>query len=267
MKLFTQSTLESCEHGSTTWRSNGIAACDVTVVVPTRNERAGITTFLTSIPDGMAVVAVDSSEDGTPEAIAAARPSATVIRAPLNIPEARQLGAMSATTPWVLFTDADVVFDQRYFDELARVVVSDRTGGIVGTKATTVGFGAYHRWFRRGQAALAAVGVPAATGSNMLVRRSTLIDVGGFDPALTVNEDTELMFRINKAGWLTPFASELVVRSFDHRRLELGVARKVLHGAVRNTILYLGWFDRTVRASDWGYWSSPDDEPASARRA
>lgn len=267
MNRSAQSIPRTSEPGSSRWRSNGIAACDVTVVVPTRNEQAGITTFLTSIPDGIAVVAVDSSEDATPEIIASVRPTATVLRAALNIPEARQLGAMSATTPWVLFTDADVVFDSRYFGELALVPVSAQTGGIVGTKGTTSGFDTYHRWFRRGQAAFAAIGVPAATGSNMLVRRSALIDVGGFDPALSVNEDTELMFRINHAGWSTPFATDLIVRSFDHRRLERGVARKLLHGAVRNTILYFGWFDRAVRSSDWGYWERTKPRPGLARRS
>lgn len=229
---------------------------ELTVIVPTRNEEHNISSFLGSLPDGLRLIVVDSSEDRTPEIIAREKPSSSVIRASLNIPEARQLGAELAETPWLLFTDADVIFPPDYFERLDRIDCGPSVGGIVGSKSTVEGFDAYHRWFVRGQAVLQAFGVPAATGSNMLVRRSALRAVGGFDRRLSVNEDTELMFRIAKAGYAVDFQPGLSVLATDHRRLEAGLARKIAHGAVRNSALWFGVLGPQVRSGDWGYWGS-----------
>jgi glycosyltransferase involved in cell wall biosynthesis len=245
-----------------------IARRDVTVVVPTKNEIANIARFLASIPEDLALVVVDSSDDGTPDRIVEMRPSAHVIRARTNIPTARQIGSDAAVTPWLLFTDADVVFAPSYFSRLDELDVGDDAGGVVGTKSTVDGFDRYHRWFVRGQRLLSRLGIPAASGSNMLVRAEALDEVGGFDAALSVNEDTELMFRIARSRFTVAFAGDLSVLSFDHRRLEAGLARKILHGATRNTALYFGLFGDSVRRSDWGYWRqgpvvSPSDRAAS----
>lgn len=245
-----------------------ISRGDVTVIVPTKNEIDNIGRFLASIPDDIALVVVDSSDDGTPDLIAEMRPSAQVIRARTNIPIARQIGSDAATTPWLLFADADVVFAPPYFSRLEELDVGDDTGGVIGTKSTFDGFDRYHRWFVRGQRLLSRLGIPAASGSNMLVRAEALDDVGGFDPALSVNEDTELMFRIARSRYSVAFASDLTVLSFDHRRLEAGLARKIAHGAIRNTALYFGLFGDTVRRSDWGYWRqapavAPNDQARS----
>ena len=228
---------------------------DLTVIVPTLNEAENIVRFLNSVPPDVAMVIVDSSDDDTADIIAETRPSTRVIRARANIPVARQIGGHASSTRWLLFTDADVVFAPDYFTALEQLDLPDRAGGVVGTKSTADGFDLYHRWFVRGQGLLAAFGIPAASGSNMLLSADALEHVGGFDPALSVNEDTEVMFRIKRHGYPVAFSPRLTVRSFDHRRLEAGLARKVLHGAIRNTALYLGLFPERVRRSDWGYWT------------
>lgn len=244
-----------------------ITRSDVTVIVPTKNEVANIERFLASIPDDIALIVVDSSDDGTPELIAERRPSAQVIRARTNIPIARQIGSDAAATPWLLFADADVVFAPSYFVQLTGLDVAVDTGGVVGTKSTIDGFDRYHRWFVRGQRLLSWLGIPAASGSNMLVRAEALDEVGGFDPALSVNEDTELMFRIARSRYSVAFARDLTVLSFDHRRLEAGLVRKIGHGAIRNTALYFGLFGDTVRRSDWGYWRGASAVPSRDRAA
>lgn len=231
-----------------------LARAEVTVIVPTKNERAGIDRFLASVPPTVRLVVVDSGNDGTAERITGRRPDAVVVRIDANIPVARQLGATIATTPWLLFADADVCFAPDYFERLEAIASPAELGGIVAVKTTDGGYDRYHRIFVRGQGLLTGLGIPAASGSNMLVRADALQAVGGFDPRLSVNEDTELMFRIARAGWRVAFEPGLSVRAFDHRRLELGLVRKVVHGAVRNTCLWLGVFPRAIRQSDWGYW-------------
>lgn len=230
---------------------------NLSVIVPTKNESKNIETFLGSVPDGVELIVVDASDDNTVEIIEKTRPERTaIINEDLTIPQARQRGAELATTDWLLYTDADVVFCADYFDVLTTVRIDcGSVGGVVGTKSSDEDFGSYDRFFLRAQKVLDFFNIPAASGSNMLIRRDVLFEVGGFDPSLTVNEDTEVMFRVNRSSHKVLFVPELVVRGFDHRRLEAGLIRKVVHGAIRNTCLFLGILGDTVRASDWGYWA------------
>jgi GT2 family glycosyltransferase len=252
--------------------ATSIGPADITIVVPTKNESQNIVGFLRTLPAAVRLVVVDSSDDDTVEVIERVRPqNTTVIKADANIPQARQIGAQAAETPWLLFSDADVIMDPAYFTNLAGIELRPDDAGLYGAKATLGGFDVYHRWFTRGQALFDRIGVPAASGSNMIVSTAALASVGGFDPRLSVNEDTELMFRIRRAGYGVRFDRSLVVHSIDQRRLELGIARKVAHGAIRNTALYLGVFGPQVRQSDWGYWThsassaSPSASQSTAR--
>lgn len=230
----------------------------VTVVVPTRNEAHNISRFLRSLPAGFRLIVVDSSTDDTARIVTAERPhNTTLVLAEANIPEARQIGADLASTPWILFTDADVELAPNYVEVLSRVRTSSDVGGVIGTKATAGGHERYHYWFRQGQRAAAAVGIPAATGSNMLVRTEVVRRLGGFDPALTVNEDTELMFRVRRAGYRVPFVPELEVRCHDHRRLDRGLARKWGHSLSRCALLWTMPSSGLARRGDWGYWGDP----------
>ena len=232
-----------------------ILSDQLTVVVPTRNEEQNVGRFLESLPPEVRLIVIDSSTDSTPQRVAELRPEhTTVVRAQANIPQARQLGADLTVTPWILYTDADVVLHPSYARTLAELDLAPNVGGIVGAKGTTGDHRRYHTWFQYGQQLLDWAGIPAATGSNMLVRTDVLRRVGGFDPSLTVNEDTELMFRIRRAGYKVPFVPELEVKSFDHRRLEAGMSRKWVHSVTRGVMLWAAPSSRLVRRSDWGYW-------------
>jgi glycosyltransferase involved in cell wall biosynthesis len=93
---------------------------DTTVILPTRNEARNIERFLGSLPDEIALVVVDKSEYGTTEIIGRTRPRRTeILSCPGSLTEARQIGALHATTRWLLFTDADIVFAADYFHRLA----------------------------------------------------------------------------------------------------------------------------------------------------
>lgn len=228
----------------------------LTVVVPTKNERANIGAFLSSLPPEIALIVVDASEDGTPEVIERLRPARTrVLRARGNIASARQLGAEAAVTEWVLFTDADVVFAPGFFATLAAASFPAGTGALYGRKAALGSYPVYHALFRAGQAVCAFFGIPAGSGSNMLVRRAALGEAGGFDLELSCNEDSEVLWRVADAGVGVRFVPELVVYSRDERRLARGSVKKLVHSALRCALLYTELLPRRWRAHDWGYWS------------
>ena len=174
-----------------------------------------------------------------------------------TIAEARQIGAEEAQTPWLLFTDADVTFAPDYF---RRLCAYGRGGGTYGPKLSQGAFAGYYRLFSWGQRLAHGVGIPAASGSNMLVHRAALRAVGGFDLNLTCNEDTEIMWRIQRHGFPVYYAPDLIVYERDHRRLRRGVARKTLHSLSRCLLLYLGLMPDRWRRADWGYWSQRNSD-------
>ena len=137
---------------------------------------------------------------------------------------------------------------------------------IYGPKRATGAYPRYGRLFTAAQALLHRVGIPAASGSNMAVRRDVFARVGGFRLDLPVNEDTELMMRIHYRGFRVRWAPALVVVSLDDRRLRQGLAYKSAHnlargccsGSASGCACRPAWL-----ASDWGYWSR--SRPAATR--
>jgi len=231
---------------------------EVTVIVPTRNEAANIPAFLSSLPPGISLIAVDSSDDATPHLIEMNRPERTlVIRKHCNVTEARQAGAASAHTPLLLFTDADVMFREDYFENLSSYREYD---ALYGPKISRDEFSAYYHRFSRWQRMLHALGIPAASGSNLLIRREVLDAVGGFDLTLNCNEDSEIAWRIKRHGYRVGLAADLVVYARDHRRLYRGRMRKTAHSLTRCALLYLNLMPAQWRSRDWGYWSSKPEK-------
>ena len=236
---------------------------DVTVIVPTRNEANNISRFLASLPSELALVVVDDSADATPSIVRRERPCRTrLIRTSGGLTEARQSGVRLAKTPWFLFTDADVAFDAGYFTRLARMPACDVA---YGPKLSHDEYRRYYRWFARGQRLLHALGLPAASGSNLLVSACAFRAVGGFDLALSCNEDSELIWRVHGTGGRCVYDPELVVWALDHRRLRRGVLAKTAHTLARCALLRTGLMPRRWRSHAWGYWGDGSGKKRAGR--
>ena len=236
----------------------------LTVAVPTKNEAANIGPFLDSLDARVALVVVDATDDDPRALIAARRPDATVIVDEGTIPEARQIALEAASTEWILFTDADMSFGDDYWTGWQARDLGPKVGAAQGAKLSADDdFKTYYRLFSLGIRIMSWITVPAGSGSNMIFRRQALIDAGGFDPALTANEDIYALWTVRKAGWRVPYASGLKVYERDHRRLQQGRAKKTLHGWIRPLMLFTGIGDARVRESSWGYWSEGDADAAS----
>jgi glycosyltransferase involved in cell wall biosynthesis len=225
---------------------------ELTIIVPTRNEAHNIPDFLNSLHPSVSLIVVDASEDDTPDLVTRIRPdNSQVIRDPGKIAEARQIGAKAATTPWLLFTDADVIFAADYFEQLPTYQNFD---ALYGSKLSRDQYMGYYRWFTRGQQLIHNLGIPAVSGSNLIVGREAFWNIGGFDLNLTVNEDSEIGWRIKRNGYRIVFAPDLIVYARDHRRLEWGTTRKTVHSLTRCIALYFNIIPEKWRRHDWGYW-------------
>lgn len=228
----------------------------VAVIIPTRNEARNIGECLRSIPLHVPVVVVDASSDETGRLIQQQRPlHTTIIYHPGYVTLARQIGAEATQAEWLLFTDADISFAPDYFDNLSAYLHLD---AVYGPKQSLDEYTAYYRRFSRGQQWLHYLGIPAVSGSNLLVRRAVFQAVGGFDLRLTVNEDSEFGWRLKRQGYCIGFAPDLVVYARDQRRLARGRWHKTAHTLLRCSLLYTGLMPARWRSHDWGYWAARD---------
>ncbi len=150
-----------------------------------------------------------------------------------------------------------------YFAELSGVlsVAGRSVAMLLGPKLSADDYQGHYRRLAVAQKVLARLGMPAASGSNMLVTAKAFAAVGGFDTDLTCNEDSELGWRIARAGFAWRCDSRLITFATDHRRLRNGVLRKTLHTVLRCSALYLGIVPRRWRAHDWGYWREFPNRP------
>ncbi len=227
----------------------------ITVVVPTRNEAHNIPAFLASLPEKANLLLVDHSDDDTVAVVERLRPCNTrILSCPCTVTEARQAGAEAADTPYLLFSDADVSFDGDYFHRLTSL----NYPVVWGPKLSRDRFRGYYRGIARAQRVSDRLGIPAASGSNLLVERRGLLHADGFDTRLTCNEDSELVWRLKRNGNRCHFDPDLVVWATDHRRLERGRLRKTVHSLLRCTLLYTGLMPNRWRERDWGYWDDVD---------
>jgi glycosyltransferase involved in cell wall biosynthesis len=229
---------------------------EITLIVPTKNEASNIEYFLDSVPCEINIIIVDASTDNTFEIIKSRKQSSIqFIRDGGNIATARQLAAKHAKTDWLLFSDADVAFAKDYFEILSKINLGAQHAGVIGAKLSRHRYRYYYRLFSQWLKMCCALGLPGASGSNMLVKRKALMEIGGFDLRLSCNEDTELIWRLQRSGYRVNFDGCLKVYEFDHRRLDQGILKKTIHSLVRCALLLLG-LNAFLKKNDWGYWRS-----------
>jgi len=189
----------------------------VTAVVPAWNCAEALARLLPTLQ--VPAIVVDDASD-SPLDIDGAATEITVLRLPENggPGAARMSGLAAARTDLVAFVDADVVLPSGwwaglapYFDDPAVVAVAPRVASApgpslreryeeahspldTGTRPASVGpkrFVAY---------------VPSAA---LVVRKSAVTEVGGFDPELRVGEDVDLIWRLAAIGTVR-YAPEVV---------------------------------------------------------
>jgi len=229
---------------------------EITLIVPTKNEAPNIEYFLDSVSCDINIIIVDASTDNTCDIIQSRRQSSIqFIRDGGNIATARQLAAEHAKTDWLLFSDADVAFAKDYFEILRKINLSTHHAGLIGAKLSRKRYQYYYRLFSQWLKVCCTLGLPGASGSNMLVNRKVLMEIGGFDFCLSCNEDTELIWRLQRNGYRINYDGRLKVYEFDHRRLDQGIFKKTIHSLTRCALLLLG-LKAFLKKNDWGYWRS-----------
>lgn len=174
-------------------------AGDVTVVVPTLGPVAE--------PPPGAVIVDDGSDPPVPDA--AVRLDTN--RGPAS---ARNAGLALVRTPLVAFVDADVTLDDDWLEALLGHFDDERVALVAPRVMSSEGPSALERHEHRhspldlgAEPARVRPGsrvsyVPAAA---LVARTETLRALGGFDESLRFGEDVDLVWRLDRAGWLVRY--------------------------------------------------------------
>ncbi len=185
---------------------------DVTVIVPVRDRVAMLDRCLNSLAGAYPTVVVDDgSAQRQPIADVVARHGATLVRREHNggPGPARDTGVAGVTTELVAFLDSDCVATPGWIEALAAQFADP----LVAAAAPRVAPVAGSTWAGRHAVAAGSLDlgdrearvvpgtrvayVPTAA---LVVRRSALVDLGGFDPALRYGEDVDFVWRLHEAG-------------------------------------------------------------------
>ncbi len=181
------------------------------------------------------VIVVDNgSTDGSPDRIRAEAPWARLLELPANrgFSAGMNAGISAALADgpapehvWVL--NNDTLVEPSTLSRMVALADSDATIGIVGSRVVdadgsgrvqALGGGAVNLWLgtTTPYVALPASACASLVGASMLLRRSFLHDVGGFDERYFFYlGDTDLSLRARRAGWRLAIAADATV---VHRR-------------------------------------------------
>ncbi len=202
---------------------------DVTVVVPLKNNAAGLARLLPAL-HGLNVIVVDDGSDVpvTPPPMEWRVGGVTIVRHDVSRgpAAARNTGLARATTDFVAFLDSDVVPRKGWLEVMLghfsdpavalvapRIVALEPEGGALARyehARSSLDLG------RREAAVRAGSSVSYVPSAAMLIRRHVALECNGFDESMHVAEDVDLCWRLQEAGWRLRYEPVAHV-AHDHR--------------------------------------------------
>ncbi|PXY26966.1 mycofactocin biosynthesis glycosyltransferase MftF [Prauserella muralis] len=211
-----------------------LTPADVTLVVPVKDNPAGVRRLLAATRDlGCHVVVDDGSREPVPGApVRHERPAGPAA--------ARNAGAGLATTPLIAFLDSDTVPEPGWLDALLPQFTDPAVVAVAPRIRSAPGHGAVAR-YEADRSSLDLGGRPAPVrpmsrvsyvpSAALVVRRRALAEAGGFDVALRFGEDVDLVWRLLEQGAVRYEPSAVVthdpradLRAWLRQRYEYGTA-------------------------------------------
>ena len=171
---------------------------------------------------GHEVVVVDQSDGGETETLLAGLPGVRYLRSAPGLSRARNTAIAATSADAIAFTDDDVVIPAGWLDAIAGAFAAEPDAGAVCGRAVTPA-GELHPGAPAGIYRWPAHPFRLGSGFNLAVRRRALEDAGLFDEELgagarfTSAEDTDLLYRLLRAGWSVVCRDDITVVHDDWR--------------------------------------------------
>lgn len=212
---------------------------EISIVIPTFNEENYIKNVFQGLKeqkfrDFEVIVADGNSTDRTREIIRR-NGGRVVVESKHNIGAARNVGARLARGDLIMFTNADTKVSKSLFKIYLEIFkdknVVAASGPLIPLEHTTrfIRFGYRFASFYLAKFSF-ALGKPAISGSNFMVRKSAFKKCGGFDESLVTYEDLDLALRLSRLGEIR-YVDNAVVATSTRRIVKWGVPRYILFNA------------------------------------
>jgi glycosyltransferase involved in cell wall biosynthesis len=179
---------------------------NISFIVPVYNEESTIVTcieaILAQLCYGDEIIVVDNGSTDKTLAYLSLMKDVNVISNPgVTIAAVRNSGAEIATNEVLAFVDADCVLSPHWRDAVVDTLEDKR----VGATGSKVDIPTDAVWIERAWYSQRSSGCSQASyinSGNLVVRKNVFDEVGGFWESLTTGEDSELGWRINRAGYV-----------------------------------------------------------------
>ena len=213
---------------------------ELTFIVPARDGGAALAALVAGlIARGPVIVVDDRSRDGSPELARRAGARVVANRERPGPGGARNTGLSLAETELIAFVDCDCLASADWAGALVSLFAADPALALAAPRVRgATGPGPLARWERACSPLDMGAGgglvgpgrrVSFVPSTALVARRSALVELGGFDPALRFGEDVDLAWRAVAAGWSVRYAPEVEVRH---------PARQTLRGRARQLFEY-----------------------------
>jgi mycofactocin system glycosyltransferase len=216
---------------------------DVAVVIPARDRAGLLAACLARLgPAGEIVVVDDGSADASAIAAVAVEGGARVVRhaRPCGPAAARNTGAAASRAPFVAFLDSDTRALDGWLEALLGHLADPAVAAVAPRIAVPAGRGAVSA-YEAVRSPLDLGEVPGLVGPGrriafvpaaaLLVRRHALTAIGGFDPALRVGEDVDLVWRLVREGWAVRYEPSARVHHPHRARPAAWLTQRVAYGS------------------------------------
>ena len=187
-------------------------------------------------PDDEVIVVDNSSPPVVPGAVSAPEQKSSYF--------ARNAGVDRASGEWLLFLDADCRPRPTLIDDYFAERIDPGCGVVAGRVMALSGqSGLVARYARsRGHLSQAAhmrdAHLPYGITANLLIRRSALVALGGFQEGLRSGGDADVCWRLQEAGWTIAYREPAAVEH-AHRERVVALARQAARYSAA-----IAWMDR-----------------------
>jgi hypothetical protein len=199
------------------------------------------------------VLVVDQSEDAKTELLVSEIAGARYVRSAPGLARGRNVAVSETVAPIIAFTDDDVALGPDWLKRIARTFAETPRAGAVCGRAVAPD-GALLPGSKSGVYEWPTSPFELGSGFNFAFRRGAIEEAGMFDEELGAGarfeaaEDTDMLYRVLRAGWRVVCSDEITVVHHDLRprrdvlRLHYGYGL----GAGAQTAKHLAEGDRTA---------------------
>jgi cellulose synthase/poly-beta-1,6-N-acetylglucosamine synthase-like glycosyltransferase len=184
----------------------------------------------------MEVIVIDGCSKDSTLQIAEKYPVKTFSK-PINAAAAYNYAVTIASYDILAFVDADAKVEKEWLNKLVPHLADPKTAGVSGNIETwnvenpwarCIGYEIKTRYARLGEYA-----VRIAT-MNLLLKKSVLLEAGGFDEGLPSQYDTDLGFRITSLGYRIAFERTATCYHYNRTRVRAYFKQQLQYG--KNTV-------------------------------